>query len=304
MTGEEVRQVFETMLPQDEIDRLCLQCGVIERQRKLNLGMFVRAMVISAGTPGGAYQADVLRSYLECEVPHVARSAFYRWFDEPLEQCMEVLADRALAYARAQEVDLSGPLCDVQDWYIVDATTVTIRDALIEEFPGTGGYAAIKVHKVLSVGCGAPVHYHFSPAREHDSRHLTIDESWRGYGLLADLAYASLDRLRACDTHGVRVVIRPQEHGKPKVDDIARGQVTQDFCPGSDLDALLAEETLLLDGQVIDADVHVGWGRHALPLRLVGVQTPTGYGFFLTHLPPRLGPRQVADLYRVRWEVE
>src|SRR5262245_64957283 len=58
MTGDEVRQVFEAMLPQEEIDRLCEQFGVIERQRKMNLGMFVRAMVISAGTPGGAYQAD------------------------------------------------------------------------------------------------------------------------------------------------------------------------------------------------------------------------------------------------------
>jgi Transposase DDE domain len=304
MTGDEVRQVFEAMLPQEEMDRLCATCGVIERERKLNLGMFVRAMVISAGTPGGAYQADVLRSYLEFEVPRVARSAFYRWFDEPLERFMEALAERALAYARAQPVDLSGPLCGVQDWYIVDATTVTVRDALREEFPGTGEYAAIKVHKVLSVGCGAPVRYHFSPAREHDSRHLQIDESWRGYGLLADLAYASLERLRACDAHGVRFVIRLKENWKPKVDYIARGQVTQEFFPGADLDALLEQDILRLDGRVIDADVHVGRGTHALSLRLVGVQTPTGYCFFLTNLLPRIGPRQVADLYRVRWEVE
>jgi putative transposase len=291
-------------LPQEEIERLCQQLGVIERQRKLNLGMFVRAMVISAGTPGGAYQADVLRSYLEFEVPHVARSAFYRWFDPPLERFMEALAERALAYARAQQVDLSGPLCGVTDWYIVDATTVTVRDALRAEFPGTGEYAAIKVHKVLSVGCGAPVRYHFSPAREHDSRHLTIDASWQGYGLLADLAYASLARLRACETHDVRFVIRLKENWKPKVDYVARGQITQEFFPGTDFDALLADDTLVLEGRAIDADVHIGRGRHALPLRLVGIQTPKGYCFFLTNLPPRIGPRQVADLYRVRWEVE
>jgi putative transposase len=302
MTGEEVRQVFETMLPQDEIDRLCLQCGVIERQRKLDLAMFVRAMVISAGTPGGAYQADVLRSYLEFEVPRVARSAFYRWFDEPLERFMAALAERALAYARAQQVDLAGPLCGVTDWYIVDATTVKVRDALREDLPGTGDYAAIKVHKVLSVGCGAPVQYHFSPAREHDSRHLEVNESWRGYGLLADLAYASLARLRACEAHAVQFVIRLKDNWKPKVDYIARGQVTREFFPGADLDVLLAEETLRLDGRVIDADVHVGQQTQAL--RLVGVQTPKGYCFFLTNLPPRIGPRQVADLYRVRWEVE
>jgi hypothetical protein len=76
MTGDEVRQVFEAMLPQVEIDRLCEECGVIERQRQLHLGTLVRALVISAGPPGGAYQADILRAYLEFGVPHVARSAF------------------------------------------------------------------------------------------------------------------------------------------------------------------------------------------------------------------------------------
>jgi hypothetical protein len=97
MTGDEVRAVFEQMLPRDEMNRLCQQCGVIERQRKLNLAMLVRAMVMSAGTPGGASQADILRAYLEAEVSQVTRAAFYRWFDEPLERFMEALAQRALA---------------------------------------------------------------------------------------------------------------------------------------------------------------------------------------------------------------
>jgi hypothetical protein len=304
MTGDDVRTVFEQMLPQDEIDRLCQQCGVIERQRKRNLGMLVRAMVIAAGTPGGAYQADVLRSYLEFAVPRVTRAAFSRWFDGPLEQCMAALAERALAYARAQPVDLPGPLSGVKDWYIVDSTTVKVRDALIADFPGTGDYAALKVHKVLSVGCGAPVRSHCSPAREHDSPHLQIDESWRGCGLLADLAYASLARLRACENSEVRFVIRLKDNWKPKVDYIARGQVIREFFPGTDLDVLREENTLVLDGQAIDADVHVGGATNPLHLRLVGVQTPKGDCFCLTHLPPRVGPRQVADRYRVRWEVE
>lgn len=179
-----------------------------------------------------------------------------------------------------------------------------VRDALREEFPGTGDYAAVKVHKILSVGCGAPVHDHFSPAREHDSRHLTIDESWRGCGLLADLADASLARLRAGNDHGVRVVIRLKDTWKPKVDHIARGHVSQEFFPGTDRHALLEENILVLDGRAIDADVHVGGTKQPLHLRLVGVHTPQGYGFFLTNLPPRLGPRQVADISRVRWEVE
>ena len=80
--------------------------------------------------------------------------------------------------------------------------------------------------------------------------------------------------------------------------------MTREFFPGTDLDALLEEETLVLDGRAMDADVHVGGATNPLPLRLVGVQTRKGYCFFLTNLPPRIGPLQVADLYRVRWEVE
>jgi hypothetical protein len=216
---------------------------------------------------------------------------------------MAGLAARALAYARAQQVDVSGPLCGVTDWDIVDATTVTRRDALREAFPGTGDDAALKVHTVLSVGCGAPGRDHVSPAREPDRRHLQIDEAWRGYGLLADLADASLARLRAGEAHGGRLVIRRQDNWKPKVDYLARGQLTQECFAGTDLAALLPEEILRLDGQVVDADGHVGKGNAAVHVRLVGVPTPTGYGFLLTHLPPRTGPRQVADRYRVRWEV-
>jgi hypothetical protein len=91
---------------------------------------------------------------------------------------MEALAQRSLAYARAQQVDLSSPLCGVKGSCLVDSTTVTVRDALREGFPGTGVYAAIKRHTVLSVGCGASGLGHFIPAGESNSRHLELVSSW------------------------------------------------------------------------------------------------------------------------------
>jgi hypothetical protein len=75
MTGDAVREVCEAMWPQEASDHCCAPFGVIARQRQLHRGMFVRAMGISAGTPGGADPAEVVRADLECEVPHVARSA-------------------------------------------------------------------------------------------------------------------------------------------------------------------------------------------------------------------------------------
>jgi hypothetical protein len=75
MTGDAVRQVFEALRPPVDLDRLGEACGVIERQRQRPLGPWVRALVLSAGPPGGADQADLVRSSLACGVPHVARSA-------------------------------------------------------------------------------------------------------------------------------------------------------------------------------------------------------------------------------------
>jgi hypothetical protein len=234
----------------------------------------------------------------------VARSACSRWFEAPLAQWMEALAQRGRAYAHAQQVDLAGPLGGVTDWSRVDSTTVPGRDALHEELPGTGDDAALKVHQVGSVGCGAPGRDHCSPARAHDRRHRTMDAAWRGGGLLADLGDARRERLRAGNAPEVRVVRRLQDHWKPQVDDMARGQVPQEGFPGTDLEALLAEEIRVLDGRAIEAAVHGGGDKRRLHLRLGGVHTPTGSGVFRTNLPPRIGPRQGADRYRVRWEVE
>ncbi|TVQ96345.1 MAG: hypothetical protein EA398_16020 [Deltaproteobacteria bacterium] len=62
MVGSEVRERLETLLPAEEIKRLCRELGVVERERKLDVSMLVRMMMLSAGTPSGARQADVLRS--------------------------------------------------------------------------------------------------------------------------------------------------------------------------------------------------------------------------------------------------
>jgi hypothetical protein len=139
MTGDEVRQVCEAMWPQAERERLCAPFEVIERQRKLPWGRLGQAMGISAGPPGGADQADVRRSDLACEVPPVGRSAVSRWCDAPLERFMAARADRALTSARTPPVELAGPLGGVTAGSMVEATTVTVRDARRQECPGTGG---------------------------------------------------------------------------------------------------------------------------------------------------------------------
>jgi DDE family transposase len=302
MTGAKLRQMMETMLPDALLGEVADATGFHQRDRKRNAVKFLRTMLIAASSPSGGRQADIMRHYFEMGVERVVRGSFYDWFGPPLEAAMAKLAEIVMTWARAQPVDLPGILGDVVDWRIVDSETVVLNKRLLPEYPSTGDYAALKVHKTLSVGIGTTVAYHLSPAREHDSPHLRLDETWRGMGLLVDLGYASVARLRECQTYGVSVIIRLKDGWKPKVQRVARADLKKTFVPGTDLDLFLNDVYLEL-GNVVDVDVTVGAGD--LPVRLIGVRVPDkGYRFYLTNVGRRLGPHQIADLYRVRWEIE
>jgi hypothetical protein len=305
VNGEQFRELLEEFLPEDVLMQAVTAAGFQERERKLDALVFLRAMVLAASGPASGRQADVMRLYFDLGAERVARASFYDWFGSPLEQLMKQLSDIAVARVAREPCDLPGFLGCVKDWRIVDSTTVKLDNRLKGEFPGAGDYAALKVHKVMSVGRGATIAYHFSPARDHDSPHLVLDESWRGFGLLADLGYASIERLRDCERFGVQYVIRLKDGWKPKVQRITRGEVAKTFTPGTELNLLILEEVLVLDGRAIDAEVTFSSGDDTLQARLVGILLPNGtYGFFLTNLPASIGPRQIADLYRVRWEIE
>lgn len=306
MLGVDVRRVFETILPDKVLGKLVLKLKLQKRARKLDALRLLRAMIIAAATGYGGRQADVMRLYFESGAARVVRGVFYGWFGVELELVMAEVSRLALDYVVSTPRDLPGLLGDyVADWHIVDSSTVQLDRALIAEYPGAGNYAALKIHKRFSVGRSTTIDYHISPARDHDNIHLTINESWRGLGVLLDLGYASFKLIRDCEEYDVRYVIRLKDSWKPRVQHVARGVVTPAFVAGSDLATLINEETLVLDGNVIDVDVTLGSGKSLVKSRMVGVPTPEGdYRFYLTSLPAAVGPRQIADLYRVRWEIE
>lgn len=306
LRGEDVREVFEAILPEDDLRKIIARAKFEERSRKRDAVAFVRAMVIAAATGYGGRQRDVARIYFENGAQRVVRGGFYAWFGKELESAMDAIARRAIKYGASLPLDTPRLLAEyARDFHIVDSSTVKLPIDLFEVFPGAGDYAALKVHKRLSVGLGTVVDYHISPAREHDAPHLTLDESWRKLGLLVDLGYASLKLLRDCETYEVVYVIRLKDNWKPRVDRIHRGELAATFFPGTDLDALLEAGTLVLDGSVIDAAVTLGPPGQTVSCRLVGVPAPDGtYRFYLTNLPRTVGPNSIADIYRVRWEIE
>lgn len=305
MTGDELREHLRETLDATMIHSLAEKYGVQERERKLIVFELVVALILSGGTHEGGRQYDVLRTYVDNGAPRVRRGTFYSWFTEPLLKLMTELLDKAIVLGARPPKLLPGILGGVTDWRVFDSTTVRLDDALVDTFPGAGEYAALKIHKEWSVGTGNLVGYKITPARDHDSPHLVVDERRRGTGLLVDLGYASIDRLAECEIYDVLFVMRLKNNWKPTVDRLVRGAALGEVVEGADFDALLEQDIVVLDGHAIDADVTVGRGALKVQCRLVGIPTPKGYCFFLTNVPRKThGPHQIGELYRVRWEIE
>ena len=307
MNGMILLQTLQAILPESAIEKAAEKFGVVTRERKRDIVKLVYSLVLSAGSDDSGVLADAMKRY-NTEVDakkRVVRGGFYAWMDDEMAELMECLVEEAMNYAASLPPFLPGILGTVEDWLIFDSETITLRPALADVYPGTGSPAAVKVHKELSVGRGCMTYYHLSPAKEHDSPHLVVDERYTGTGLLIDLGYVSLQRIRDCEKYKVTFVERLKDSWKPKVNSISRGEVQGEFFEGADFDELLMDEVIVIDGRCVDAEVTLGKGKNAVTCRLVMIPGPKGYLIYLTNLPRGThGPRQVGDLYRVRYEIE
>jgi len=307
MDADSLRQMLHSMLPATEINESARLLGVQLKRRKLDVPMLVRALVMAGGSPRFGFQAAVMDTYFKLEAPEVSRSAFYQWFNEPLAALTAHLGQQACAYVRQQQVHLPGPLKGVTDWRAIDSSTVKLPKELKDVLPGTGDYAALKVHREYSIGTENVVDYHVSAAREHDAKHITIDEKRAGSGLLVDLGYASHDTIRKCQKHNVQLVIRLKSAWNVWLDDAVPEEQMAGWLDDLDLQPqfTLEQATQRRSHEPLDVDVTLGPVSNILRMRLVSVYTDKGHCVFLTTLPRETHPPEIVGLlYRLRWCIE
>lgn len=307
MDGVRFREMLNEMLPREVIEEGVRRLGVQLRERKIEPVAMVWALILSGGTEDCGRLASALRTYIEEQgTVDIARSSFYEWFDEESVVLMQELSGRCCRYVEQMPVHLPGILSGRVDWRVVDATTVKLPKQLQALFPGTGDYAALKVHKLYSLGVENVVDYHFTPAKDHDGPQLQVDEDWRGMGLLVDLAYASFRLLRQCIEHDVHIVIKLKDGWNVYVDDTVGIEQMKQWVSGCDFEELLSVDPFpMVEGQPLDIDVTVGPHNDPIRLRLVSLPTDNGDVRFLTNLPRAThDAEQVGALYRLRWSIE
>lgn len=308
MDATKLKDIVTSAIGREQLEEFARELGAVKRQSKVHMMELVTALILAARTNAGGRQAEAMRVFRDhLGGARIARSTYYERFNSGLVALMQCLLDRALEAARADPVRLPPSIAFVEDWLIQDATTVKLHDALVPTYPGAGDYAALKVHKLYSIGRENLIGYRVGPAREHDAAQFKVDASWRGKGVLVDLGYVSHAFIRDCDEHGVSFVIRLKEGWKASVKGVAVGELTPRKSKAPlDLAHALSTMKLRSDDGVLDADIELPMETGSFPVRLVMLQIKgKGICTFLTNVPRDKAPATlIADLYRLRWNIE
>jgi len=286
---------------------------LVERQRVHHAGLVVVALVLSAlqrSTDTQGRWLDAQRTYESIGGARSGKTSFRNNVRKLVPLMNRMLRRRLVKLAeRAQDNALRGRLMHFADVLVPDGCAFKLAVALSGMYPGTGTDAELKLHAVHSVRAGGAVSVEVSAGSVHDSDGFWPECWQKGALYLWDLGYENKERFLDAALAGAQVLQRlksvsnpivvasysPTGHARPVVDDLDQPLRLLDACASGVLDA---QRVLDLDVRIQDAS-----GRSVVA-RVVCV--PFGEDrYYLTTLAREIfTPHDIAELYRVRWEVE
>lgn len=285
---------------------------LIKRRRVHHAGLLTVALILSAlqrSTDTEGRWLDAQRTYESIGGARSGKTSFRNTVRKLVPLMNRMLRRRLKKLAaRTADTELRGRLMHFADVLVPDGCAFKVATALSGLYPGTGTAAELKLHAVHSVRAGGAVGVEPSAGSVHDSDGFWPERWEKGALYLWDLGFENKERFIDATQAGAHVLQRlksssnpivlasygPTGHARHVADDLGHALRLEDACHG----ALHAQHTLDLDVRIDDDN-----GR-SIVARVVCV--PFGEDrFYLTTLPRDIfTAHDVAELYRVRWEVE
>ncbi len=308
---------LHTLVPPEEVRRQAHRVGFIRRRRKVDAAVFVTVVVFALCGRGGQSFAALRRELaLRCGL-NLARSSFWKRFTVGFERLLEVVLERIMDRSRSEQPEFSGALAGFKDVVAVDATVVKVHKKLRSVWRGTrttSSPAALKVHTWIRATTGELLRYRITEEARSDASVFGVNWSAAGKLLLFDRGYRSASLWWRTHRVGGYFVTRLSRSYKTHI--VAENRRHR----GRARQLMGSRFWSVLDGlkrQVIDVQgrfrIHVrGYGGQRgryeqQAFRVVGLWNPKlkQYCVFVTNLPADTYPAElIADLYRMRWEVE
>ena len=308
---------LKALLPAAPLALLGRAVSFIRRLREIQASAFVWSVVMSRFSSGRPGFEQARQWYLRmtggtlCPRPFQMRfksEATVRLFERAFLDAVKPWRTR-----RSVRHPLARHFPDIA---IVDSTLLQVDDTLRRVFKGTRGtVASLKALLTVSAFGLVPLHAELGPGNRHDMKLFpALDLFVKGTLLLFDKGFVAYDRLRQISDasllylcpmrlNGNALVLRARRAPKYVRHALRRhpeGVWLRDLLPADkrigkawDLDVVLFPKTTARE-------------RQQVPTRLVIVPGPKlAQRPYLTNLKPSLwAPRALAELYRLRWQVE
>lgn len=300
------------LLDPDRIEAIGEDLRVIRRHRVHHPGLIVCSLILSAferSTDTEGRWLDAQRTYEALGGPEAGKTSFRNQTRKLLPVLSELLRRRLRQVAEgAPTTELRGRLRDFTNVLIPDGCAFKVARALSGLYPGTGQDAELKLHAVYNVAAGMATSVEMSAGRVHDSDGFWPARWEPGALYIWDLGYNSHKRFIDAVVGGALVLQRLKDGANPVVVASYGPTGVRRAVVGSDRPVRLLEACefgWVHHQRVLDLDVVLTDERRSVLARVVCVPFGGEDRYYLTTLPRDVfTAHDVADLYRVRWEVE
>ena len=300
------------LLDPDRIEAIGEDMRIVQRQRVHHSGLLVCGLILSAferSTDTEGRWLDAQRTYEALGGPVSGKTSFRNQTRKMLPVLRELLRRRlSQMTSEAPTSAMRGRLSHFANVLIPDGCAFKVASALSGMYPGTGQDAELKLHAVYNVAARTATSVDISAGSVHDSDGFWPTRWEPGALYIWDLGYNSHKRFIDATEGGAFVLQRFKEGANPRV--VAsygptgvRRPIAED---GRTVRLLEACEFGWVHHQrALDLDVEITEDRRSVLARVVCVPFGGQDRYYLTTLPRAIfTAHDVAELYRVRWEVE
>jgi putative transposase len=302
-----IRDAIGSVLAARRIEPLARELGVVKRQRKLCVTVFVGAVVLGFAAGAQRSLAGMRRAYERCTGQSLAPSAFYARFTREMAQLLRRLVEDMMAELQQRAPKLKHALARFNQVLVADGSLIKLHESLSSQFPSVFPNkvgAAAKLHVVINVAGRSARSVQLVAGKRHDVTILKLGPWVAGKLLILDLAYRKGLLYKRIADNGGYFLLRKKQSDNPLV--------TDPRWRGKRLSTLV--EAFV--GKTFDVDAVVPWQfdrgpnknqRHTLPVRVIGQWNADEghHHFYVTNVPRDIMlAEHVGSIYAARWEVE
>jgi putative transposase len=301
----DLARAFEQFLSEEEIDEVARETEFLKRKRKATPFRFVFALVLGLASEGERTLTGLRRFFTSVCGLTITSAAFQKRFTEAAADMLERLFDRLLQKSMKEELGaLPARLRQFKDVLAIDSTVFALRDKLAKHFRGfksKGTRAMARITTTMSLRSHGVKDLRITGGRTSETRGFKVTRGLMGQLVVMDLGFFSFKRFRALQRVRAFFVSRLKDAVNPVVLAVHLGRATVRNPSGRKF------LSLKFKGLFVDLDAIFGSGEESFEARVVGVwnQTTSEYHWYLTNVSrTAFGPADVANLYRLRWQVE